>query len=292
MPFQPTYKVPDNRQAYTILGSSNGAQRSEDGRIGILMLHGFMGSPVSSRDMAIYLADHGITVHCPLLPGHGNLPEKLHRHTMRQWINEAYEGFQTIQKLADTVFVIGHSMGAALAANLAYHKENIQGFIMLAPLYDVPDPRIKWASIGRFFSPWFYPLKRKDIDPSPFLGRVTDFDPSVDIHDPALSEWLIQATRMPLSAVWQMVRTASLGRKLWPKVTLPSLVLMGETDPAVSLEDAQRIYEQLPHQNKKMVTFPNTGHELMRPFEPVHHQVWQLILDFIEQNTAIPLQSA
>ncbi len=290
MPFQPTYKVPENRQAYTILGSST-EEQEHNGRIGCLMLHGFMGSPVSSRDMAVYLAEHGITVHCPLLPGHGNLPEKLHKHTMRQWIDEAYEGYQTVRDLADTVFVIGHSMGAALAANLAYHSDNLQGMIMLAPLYDVPDPRIKWAGIGRFFSPWFYPLKKKGIDHEPFLGRVTDFDPSVDVHDPALSEWLIEATRMPLSAVWQMVKTASLGRRLWPKVSLPTLVLQGEADPAVTLEDAQRIYHQLPHDNKKMVTFPETGHELMRSFEPVHHQVWQLILDFIEENTAVSVQT-
>ena len=290
MPFQPAYKVPQDRQAYTIVGSDSEWQE-EYGRIGCLMLHGFMGSPVSSRDMALFLAENGITVHCPLLPGHGNLPEKLHKHTLREWKNEVNEAFSTLHEMADTIFVIGHSMGAILAANLTQQYKNIQGLIMLAPLYDVPDQRIKWAGVGRFFVPWFYPLTRENLDHEPFLGRVTDFDPTVNIHDPSMREWLIQATRMPLSAVWQMVKTANLGRRLWPQIKVPALVLQGEADPAVSLESAHLIYSLLPNDNKKLEIFPETGHELMRTFEPVHHHVWQLILEFIEENTAVSIQS-
>lgn len=288
MPFQPPYEVPENRQAYTIWGS-NFEEQKENGRVGCLMLHGFMGSPVSSRDMAVFLAENGITVHCPLLPGHGHLPEKLHKHTLREWMTEVDEAFHTLQEAVDTIFVMGHSMGAVLAANLSHKFNNIQGLIMLAPLYDVPDSRIKWAGIGRFFAPWFYPLKREGINHDLFLGRVTDFDPTVDVHDPSLSEWLINATRIPLSAVWQMVKTASLGRKLWPQLEVPSLILQGEADPAVKLDNTYQIYELLPNKNKRLETFPETGHELMRTFEPVHTRVWRLVLEFIEENTSVPV---
>jgi carboxylesterase len=75
MPFAPTYDVPAERRAYVELARvENG-----NGRIGLLMLHGYMGSPLSSHPMANYLAGHGVSVHCPLLPGHGHYPDKLHK---------------------------------------------------------------------------------------------------------------------------------------------------------------------------------------------------------------------
>ena len=46
MPFTPDYPVKPERQAYTEYA------RIGDGHTGILMLHGYMGSPLSSREMA------------------------------------------------------------------------------------------------------------------------------------------------------------------------------------------------------------------------------------------------
>ena len=39
MAFEPSYEVPEDRRAYTL----------EAGPVGCLMLHGFLGSPISSR---------------------------------------------------------------------------------------------------------------------------------------------------------------------------------------------------------------------------------------------------
>jgi alpha-beta hydrolase superfamily lysophospholipase len=44
-----------------------------------------------------------------------------------------------------------------------------------------------------------------------------------------------------------------------------------------------KIYNMLPSQEKELKTFPDAGHELMRPFEPVHTQVWQHIRDFFRK---------
>ncbi len=41
MPFEPLYDVPVERHAYVELASVE----NKNGRIGLLMLHGFMGSP-------------------------------------------------------------------------------------------------------------------------------------------------------------------------------------------------------------------------------------------------------
>ncbi|MCP5098117.1 MAG: alpha/beta fold hydrolase [Chloroflexi bacterium] len=285
MPFHPTYEVPETRRAYTVLANEDPAE--ENGRIGLLMLHGFMGSPTSTRDMAHFLAEHGISVHCPLLPGHGNLPHKIHNISRRDWVAEAEEALHKLRQLADQIVVMGHSMGAILGAYLVDKNPDIRGLIMLAPLYDVPDPRIKLAWLGKLFMPWFYPLKHEDADNEIFLGRVKDFNPDIDVHDPSLADWLMQATRIPTSGVAQMVRMAAVGRRLWPKMKLPALILQGDSDPAVSLENAEKIFKLLPFNSKHLEVFPNTGHELMRKFEPAHEKVWQMILQFVREHVPV-----
>ncbi len=68
MPFSLLHAVPDERKSYRLEG---------EGRVGVLMLHGFIGTPKSSRQMAHYLHKQGLTVYCPLLPGHGLYPDRL-----------------------------------------------------------------------------------------------------------------------------------------------------------------------------------------------------------------------
>ncbi|WP_390479735.1 alpha/beta hydrolase, partial [Frankia casuarinae] len=43
----------------------------EGGSVGVLLVHGFTGSPGSMRPWGEYLSAVGLTVSCPLLPGHG-----------------------------------------------------------------------------------------------------------------------------------------------------------------------------------------------------------------------------
>ncbi len=281
MPFQPTYHVPPERQAYTIFA----APESGPERVGLLMLHGFMGSPASSRPMASFLAEHGITVHCPLLPGHGNLPYQIHGYSRHQWLAEVEEALAFLRKQCDQVFLAGHSMGAILGAHLATLNPDICGFIMLAPLYDLPDWRIKTVAIGRYFMKWFYPLKSKHADRKIFVGRVLDYDPTINVDDPNLQDWLIEASRLPLDALDEMRKMAAMGRKLWPRLRVPVIIFQGGNDPAVNAGNTEKLFQKLQTPDKEMKFFPQVGHELMRPVESIHRKVWHKILEFIEDHS-------
>jgi hypothetical protein len=120
MPFAPTYDVPAERRAYVELARAENG----NGRIGLLMLHGFLGSPLSSHPMANYLAGHGVSVHCPLLPGHGHYPDKLHKITRQAWLNEAQEAFATVQKQYDELFFDGPFDGGGAGGQLVPAKSS------------------------------------------------------------------------------------------------------------------------------------------------------------------------
>ncbi len=284
MPFKPPYKVPPERRAYTIPSKPKLGWEG----IGCLMLHGFMGSPASTRPLAEHLSEKGIMAHCPLLPGHGNLPHRIHKFAnYKGWIAEVEEALAFLRKHCDQIYIVGHSMGAVLAAHLANKYSDIGGLILLAPLYRMPDWRVNLSMIGRYVMPWFYPLKNKQVDRDIFVGRVIDFDSTIDVNDPALQDWLIEATRLSNVAVDEMRKMAVVGRKLWPQIHQPVIIFQGGNDPAVSPRSTEKLFQKLGTADKEMKFFPQVGHELMRPVERIHAKVWQKIYEFIEEHAEI-----
>lgn len=275
MPFQPDYDVPEDRRAYSL----------DAGPVGCLMLHGFLGSPISSRPMAEYLAQRDITVHCPLLPGHGQLPNKLYGVSGQDWLAEAEEGLVTLREKCDQIFIMGHSMGTVLGAHLATAKNDIRGIIMLAPAYQIPDRRLRVMSVARYVMPWFYPLWMKSLHPLVY-ERLHEFDPDLDLDDPAVQERLPQMTRIPTAAIDEMRKMVDSGRDLWPRLDLPAIIFQGKKDIAVDAAMTQTLYDALPNEDKQLLLFEEGGHELMRPFDPVHEEVWPAVHAFIVRHSA------
>lgn len=276
MPFQPAYHVPASRQAYTFLS----------GRVGCLILHGFLGSPVSSRPLAENLAEHGVMVHCPLLPGHGELPNKLYGARREEWIAEAVEALAFMRQHCTQIFVLGHSMGTVLGAYLISQNDDIRGMIMLAPAYQVPSKSIHLLRGLRYVMPWFYPLRFRRLH-GLVHERLLDFDPTLDFGSPEIRAQLPEMSKVPTGAIDEMRKMLDLGRRLWPQTDVPAIIFQGEQDIAVDTDSTRKLFEQLPNADKQLVLFPSAGHELMRPFEPVHRQVWQQVLAFIRDRSSV-----
>ena len=285
MPFQPTYDVPPERRPYHLEASS---PAPAGGRVGVLVLHGFMGSPLSSRPLAEHLAGHGIAVRCPLLPGHGHYPDKLASGSRKQWLAEAEEAFAAARAGCDELYLIAHSMGNVLAAHVALKFGGVRGLVMLAPVCDVPDKRLRYVKFARLFARWYYPHKsKKEAMQHLVRERVHDFDPTIDFDDPDFQARLPEISRVPFAGMHEMVKTIDYGLSLWPRLDLPVRIHAGEEDTAAPPDNARRIFAALPNADKELTIYPHTGHEMMRPFDPVHQQVWASILGFIRQTTAV-----
>jgi carboxylesterase len=280
MPFQPTYEVPAERQAYTI-----GPNRKA--RVGVLVLHGFMGSPISSRPMAEYLVEQlGVVVHCPLLPGHGHYPDKLYGVSRKEWVAEAEEAYQFIRPQVERLFLIGHSMGNVLGATIATRHDDAVGMAMLAPVYHMPDRRLRITPYARYVLPWYYPHKSKRESMQHLVReRCLDFDPSIDFESSEFQARLPEVTRVPIGGMAEMVRLVNSGHSLWPKLEIPVRMFAGAEDDAAPPENAELILEALPDSDKELTIYPEAGHELMRPFEPVHADVWSRIARFIQERS-------
>jgi carboxylesterase len=103
--------------------------------IGVLVCHGFTGSPNSMREWANHFIAQGWSVRLPLLPGHGTSWQEANRTTWDQWYATDEEAFTELRSRCDKVFIVGLSMGGALALRLAEtHGDDVAGLVLVNPM--------------------------------------------------------------------------------------------------------------------------------------------------------------
>src|SRR5436190_2000735 len=89
------------------------------GNTGVLLCHGFTGSPASLRPWADHLAAAGLTVSLPRLPGHGTTWQDMAHTRWEDWFAEVDRAYEELRGHADEIFLMGLSMGACLALRMA-----------------------------------------------------------------------------------------------------------------------------------------------------------------------------
>ena len=110
------------------------AYEHDGGRTGVLLCHGFTGSPYSLRPWGEYLAAAGYTVSLPRLPGHGTTWQEMARTRWEDWYAEVDRAFDLLQARTDEIFVMGLSMGGCLALRLAELRgAAVRGLVLVNP---------------------------------------------------------------------------------------------------------------------------------------------------------------
>jgi carboxylesterase len=112
---------------------------------GALVLHGFSGNPSTVRGVAEKLADAGLTVEAPLLPGHGTALADLVPLRWADWSAAAEEAHAGLAARCGRVAVVGLSMGGGLACWLAARHPEICGIVLVNPLVEPPADDLRSA---------------------------------------------------------------------------------------------------------------------------------------------------
>lgn len=109
---------------------------AEGSATGVLIIHGFTGSPVSMRPLATRFVDAGYSVEMVLLPGHGTSLEDMKRTTFSDWSLAAEQALLNLSARTERVVVVGLSMGGLIACWLAERHPTLAGIVVINPIIE------------------------------------------------------------------------------------------------------------------------------------------------------------
>ncbi|MBC5824965.1 MAG: alpha/beta fold hydrolase [Candidatus Eremiobacteraeota bacterium] len=110
----------------------------DGGGVGVLLLHGFTGSPYEIRALAQSLHRAGFGVMAPALPGHATVNTDLNRITSERYFAAADEAFDAAARRFDRFYVAGLSMGGVLALHLAATRPVSGAILISTPVFLSP----------------------------------------------------------------------------------------------------------------------------------------------------------
>lgn len=214
---------------------------SADGNeVGILVLHGFTGSPKSVTPWGQRLAEQGWTVRVPRLPGHGTTWQEMNRTTWEDWYGEADRTLRELRERCTTVFVMGLSMGGSLTLRLAEeHGDAIRGIVLVNPAVH---------------------SERPDRHLLPLLQRFIPSFPGIsnDIAKPGQDEGAY--TKIPLKAAHSLSQLWKLIKADIAKVTQPLLLFRSAQDHVVEPSNAAFVLEHVTSTDKQEVVLMDSYH--------------------------------
>lgn len=191
------------------------------GRIGVVLVHGFTGSPVSMRPWAEHLAAAGLTVRLPRLPGHGTRWQDLNDTRWIDWYRAAERELDLLLARCDRVFVCGLSMGGTVTLRLAEERAaDLAGAVLVNPSLTTADPRARLLPLLSLFVPSM-----------PAIGG--------DIKRSGVSEQAYQ--RLPTRGAASLQRLWSIVLADLDQITAPLLVYRSTHDHVVPASSVERL---------------------------------------------------
>lgn len=212
----------------------------EGGETGVLLVHGFTGSPQSMRPWGEALAAHGYTVLCPRLPGHGTTVADLASTTWHDWAGEADMALRGLSERCSSIFVGGLSMGGTITLDLAARNaDRLRGVMLVNASVYTSDPRTKLAPLlGKL------PLTLKGV--------------SNDIADPSQHE--LAYDRISTKAVASFLAYQKVVRQRLLAVKNPALIFVSRQDHTVHPGNASFIAEHISSTDKEVVWLERSYH--------------------------------
>ena len=205
--------------------------------IGVLISHGFVGTPQSIRFLGEYIASQGYAVHAPRLKGHGTHYEDMERCTYKDWIQSLEDGYHFLKQHCRDIFMIGQSMGGTLTINLASKYLDIQGVVLInAAMTTIPV------------------MEEFKVKQGP---RFIDEGPP-DIKAADVQE--IAYKKAPIQSIKQLLSLMDVTQKKLPNVTSPMLAFQSVEDHIVPPENTEYIMAHIQSDFRKTIPLYNSYH--------------------------------
>ena len=222
---------------------------------GVLLVHGFTGSPWEMRDIGLHMAQHNACSLGIRLPGHGTYADDLAVRSYEEWLAAVEEGYQHLADKYDQVVGVGLSTGSLLLLAAA-EKLPFAGLALLSPYLKMRQHLAPFAG----FLQHFMKFNRRAVDSG-------------------VSPYYYQDR--PLAGVHQINRLIRRVRKCLGKIKVPALIASAAGDITVNSKSAITLYDRLGSNKKEYYRFGHeVPHVLTTADNPRQDEVLRLTADF------------
>lgn len=214
---------------------------SHDGDdVGVLLCHGFTGTPQALRPWAVHLARSGHSVRLPLLPGHGRTWQELSRTGWEDWYAAVDSAFTELASTCRAVVVGGLSMGGALALQLGErHGDAVSGLLLV-------NPAVRTDDLRRFAVPTLRRLRAS-------VGAIGN-----DVSKPGVTE--LAYDRTPTRALHSMMRGWRRVVADLPLVRQPVLLFRSVVDHVVPASSSAAVLRRISSTDVREVLCERSHH--------------------------------
>lgn len=208
------------------------------GERGVIVVHGFTGSPSEMRPLGEYLQTQGYTVLGPRLSGHGTNVNELSATRWLDWYRSIQDAYHLLQGCCQQISVVGLSMGGLLALKLGLEYPVAKVVSLSAPIF-IADKRLPLLPLYRSF--------RK-------------YTPKTRRHYDAGDEYSIGYDQFPLASLSSMLELIKHVAKQLPQLTVPLLVAQSRSEHTVLPQSGQYIIDHAGSREKELIWLERSGH--------------------------------
>lgn len=210
------------------------------GEHGVLLIHGFTGSPAHMRLIGEGLRDNGFAVRGILLPGHGENPEVMAKATWQDWFQATRKAAVELRKKYQYLTVAGLSMGGCLALMLAEQMDVDACVAIAAPMKTVA----KFRSLAPVAA-LVHPMVHKRADGS---------------RDSLISEYDIGYDSYPLSSVAHLSAIMRRAKQYLNLIHCPVLAIQSHSDKTVMPDSPEIILNGVSSKTKAQLWLEKAPH--------------------------------
>ncbi len=186
-----------------------------NGSDGVLLVHGYAGTPREVSDLALVFAQAGFSVEVPLLPGHGTAFEEILTTTWTDYADAIDAAYQKLAAHCQNIVVGGLSLGGSLATWLVLQHPTIAGLISINGIFKLPD------------------IVTREMISNVLANGILFFPvPGVSLKDPKQAAKLISYGKTPVAPMLSILEAlegieVSLGEVRCPVLCFTSLLDRG-----------------------------------------------------------------
>ena len=222
---------------------------------GVLLLHGFFGTPAEMRYLAKALSDAGFSVFAPRYPGHGTTIEEMARSSAEAWFACAREAYIELSSQCREVCIAGLSMGALFSVLLAEEFSVPKIALMSAPTAITGRGLYLTPVLGRFKKIIYTSKKTRDS-----LNR--------GVNNPVeRSRHISYIEGVPLLQVWQLHKTIKRAMRTLPRVRSAALVIQSRGDETVPPDSLELIMRRIGSPQKESLLLERSNHAITVDYE-------------------------